>query len=84
MRVRVSLLQLINKGELEDFVQLVLVLFFWKIGFGVEISSFGEMFGPAANTGHENSGVSGPVLIPMRFVWPYGGRRVFLSGSFTR
>ncbi|PSS10125.1 Sucrose nonfermenting 4-like protein [Actinidia chinensis var. chinensis] len=42
------------------------------------------MFGPAANTGHDNSGVSGPVLIPMRFVWPYGGRRVFLSGSFTR
>ncbi|XP_057513706.1 sucrose nonfermenting 4-like protein [Actinidia eriantha] len=42
------------------------------------------MFGTAANTGHDNSGVSGPVLIPMRFVWPYGGRRVFLSGSFTR
>ncbi|XP_062108595.1 sucrose nonfermenting 4-like protein [Humulus lupulus] len=29
-------------------------------------------------------GVPGPVLIPMRFVWPYGGRSVFLSGSFTR
>ncbi|KAF7137798.1 hypothetical protein RHSIM_Rhsim07G0186000 [Rhododendron simsii] len=36
------------------------------------------------DTGHDNSGVSGPVLIPMRFVWPYGGRRVFLSGTFTR
>ncbi|GFZ21056.1 ribosomal protein L32e [Actinidia rufa] len=49
----------------------------------LESRSFGEMFGPAANNGHDNSGVSRPVLIPMRFVWPYGGRRVFLSGSFT-
>ncbi|KAM6545204.1 hypothetical protein CsatB_025940 [Cannabis sativa] len=32
----------------------------------------------------EVGGVPGPVLIPMRFVWPYGGRSVFLSGSFTR
>ncbi|XWS58181.1 hypothetical protein CRYUN_Cryun08bG0012800 [Craigia yunnanensis] len=43
-----------------------------------------EMFASGPETGHENSGVSGPLLIPMRFVWPYGGRRVFLSGSFTR
>ncbi|CAI8590072.1 unnamed protein product [Vicia faba] len=28
--------------------------------------------------------VVGTVLIPMRFVWPYGGRSVFLSGSFKR
>ncbi|KAK7292295.1 hypothetical protein RIF29_08073 [Crotalaria pallida] len=28
--------------------------------------------------------VAGTVLIPMRFVWPYGGRSVYLSGSFTR
>ncbi|KAB2071445.1 hypothetical protein ES319_A08G222000v1 [Gossypium barbadense] len=42
------------------------------------------MFGSGPDTGHGNSGVSGPLLIPMRFVWPYGGRRVFLSGSFTR
>ncbi|WJX23662.1 AMP-activated serine/threonine-protein kinase regulatory subunit, variant 2 [Trifolium repens] len=28
--------------------------------------------------------VVGTVLIPTRFVWPYGGRSVFLSGSFTR
>ncbi|KAE9609588.1 hypothetical protein Lal_00006748 [Lupinus albus] len=27
---------------------------------------------------------AGTVLIPMRFVWPYGGRSVYLSGSFTR
>ncbi|KAK6130491.1 hypothetical protein DH2020_035749 [Rehmannia glutinosa] len=26
---------------------------------------------------------SGMVLIPTRFVWPYGGRVVFISGSFT-
>ncbi|XP_059632710.1 sucrose nonfermenting 4-like protein [Cornus florida] len=31
----------------------------------------------------ETSGVIGTVLIPTRFVWPYGGRSVFLSGSFT-
>ncbi|MBA0680840.1 hypothetical protein Goari_012517, partial [Gossypium aridum] len=42
------------------------------------------MFGSGPDTGHGNSGVAGPLLIPMRFVWPYGGRRVFLSGSFTR
>lgn len=32
------------------------------------------MFSP----GHDNTGV-----LPMRFVWPYGGRSVILSGSFT-
>ncbi|XP_075512360.1 sucrose nonfermenting 4-like protein [Primulina tabacum] len=26
---------------------------------------------------------SGMVLIPTRFVWPYGGRDVYISGSFT-
>ncbi|KAL8121594.1 sucrose nonfermenting 4-like protein [Apium graveolens] len=26
---------------------------------------------------------TGAVLIPTRFVWPYGGRTVYLSGSFT-
>lgn len=31
------------------------------------------------------SGVAatGTVLIPTRFVWPHGGRSVYLSGSFT-
>ncbi|KAK8701598.1 hypothetical protein V6N13_019984 [Hibiscus sabdariffa] len=43
-----------------------------------------EMLGSGPETGHENGGVSGPLLIPKRFFWPYGGRRVFLSGSFTR
>ncbi|CAB4285334.1 unnamed protein product [Prunus armeniaca] len=42
------------------------------------------MFGSGPGTAHESRGFSGPVLIPTRFVWPYGGRRVFLSGSFTR
>ncbi|RDY03671.1 Sucrose nonfermenting 4-like protein, partial [Mucuna pruriens] len=41
-----------------------------------------EMFG--AGRGHGSGGVVGPVLIPKRFVWPHGGRKVFLSGSFTR
>ncbi|KAK0600624.1 hypothetical protein LWI29_016878 [Acer saccharum] len=42
------------------------------------------MFGSGPETGHENSGAAGSPLIPVRFVWPYAGRRVFLSGSFTR
>ncbi|XP_019187448.1 PREDICTED: sucrose nonfermenting 4-like protein [Ipomoea nil] len=33
---------------------------------------------------NNNSGITGTVLIPTRFVWPNGGRRVLLSGSFTR
>ncbi|XP_054801738.1 sucrose nonfermenting 4-like protein isoform X2 [Prosopis cineraria] len=42
------------------------------------------MFASVADSGRESSGASGSNLIPKRFVWPYGGRRVFLSGSFTR
>ncbi|CAI8615456.1 unnamed protein product [Vicia faba] len=43
------------------------------------------MYASVTDRGYEGSGgVSGPILIPKRFVWPYGGRRVFLSGSFTR
>lgn len=42
------------------------------------------MFGAGPSTPHQSSGLPGTILIPMRFVWPYGGRRVFLSGSFTR
>jgi len=42
------------------------------------------MFAPVPDGACEGSGVSGSILIPQRFVWPYGGRRVFLSGSFTR
>ncbi|KAL5996032.1 AMP-activated serine/threonine-protein kinase regulatory subunit [Asimina triloba] len=32
----------------------------------------------------ESSVGAGGVLVPTQFVWPYGGRRVFLTGSFTR
>ncbi|WCJ43138.1 hypothetical protein M5689_023900 [Euphorbia peplus] len=46
----------------------------WRfLGFG---SSYLHVPGP--DTRHENTGV-----VPMRFMWPYGGRSVFLSGSFT-
>ncbi|XP_057961541.1 sucrose nonfermenting 4-like protein isoform X2 [Malania oleifera] len=41
------------------------------------------MFGSTPDPGHRNSGVSGTLLIPTRFVWPYGGRRVSLCGSFN-
>lgn len=47
------------------------------------------MFGSVAGRGHGSgsSGVAvaaGPFSVPKRFVWPHGGRRVFLFGSFTR
>ncbi|KAK2646173.1 hypothetical protein Ddye_021368 [Dipteronia dyeriana] len=44
----------------------------------------GQMFNPGMDSAREAGGVAGTVLIPMRFVWPYGGRSVFLSGSFNR
>lgn len=40
------------------------------------------MFGPGSSDSQLNN--SGTVFVPTRFVWPYGGRRVLLSGSFTR
>ncbi|CAL0301591.1 unnamed protein product [Lupinus luteus] len=42
------------------------------------------MFIQSMGSARDVGGASGIVLIPMRFVWPYGGRSVFLSGSFTR
>ncbi|XP_028751563.1 sucrose nonfermenting 4-like protein [Neltuma alba] len=42
------------------------------------------MFSPSMDSARDTGGVAGTVLIPMRFVWPYGGRSVYLSGSFTR
>ncbi|XP_004508285.1 sucrose nonfermenting 4-like protein [Cicer arietinum] len=43
------------------------------------------MFTPRMDSARDAGGVAaGTVLIPMRFVWPYGGRSVYLSGSFTR
>ncbi|KAJ1427280.1 Immunoglobulin-like fold [Sesbania bispinosa] len=42
------------------------------------------MFSPSMDSARDGGAVAGTVLIPMRFVWPYGGRSVYLSGSFTR
>ncbi|XP_014510271.1 sucrose nonfermenting 4-like protein [Vigna radiata var. radiata] len=42
------------------------------------------MFSPSVDSARDAGGVAAAVLIPMRFVWPYGGRSVYLSGSFTR
>ncbi|KAJ7973357.1 sucrose nonfermenting 4-like protein [Quillaja saponaria] len=42
------------------------------------------MFSSVTDRGQENNAISGPILIPKRFVWPYGGRSVLLTGSFTR
>ncbi|MCD7446611.1 AMP-activated serine/threonine-protein kinase regulatory subunit, partial [Datura stramonium] len=42
------------------------------------------MFGSGSDSGQNHTGVAATVLMPTRFVWPYGGRRVLLSGSFTR
>ncbi|KAJ6848271.1 sucrose nonfermenting 4-like protein [Iris pallida] len=39
------------------------------------------MFFPGTDPSQDSSAV---VLIPTRFVWPYGGRRVFVTGTFTR
>lgn len=41
------------------------------------------MIPSGAYSGHSSSSLGGTVLIPCYFVWPYGGKRVFLSGSFT-
>ncbi|XP_072960158.1 sucrose nonfermenting 4-like protein isoform X2 [Typha angustifolia] len=42
------------------------------------------MFSFGMDPSQDTSGAPGGALIPTRFVWPYGGRRVFLTGSFTR
>ncbi|XP_022959226.1 sucrose nonfermenting 4-like protein isoform X2 [Cucurbita maxima] len=42
------------------------------------------MFASSMDTVRDTARNAGTLLIPMRFVWPYGGRSVFLSGSFTR
>ncbi|XP_042472008.1 sucrose nonfermenting 4-like protein isoform X1 [Zingiber officinale] len=41
------------------------------------------MFPRDAENSHVGANVAGSVLAPTRFVWPYGGRRVFVTGSFT-
>lgn len=56
----------------------------------MELSEFwNRMFSPSMDSGRGvgvgvGGVVAGTVLVPMRFVWPYGGRSVYLSGSFTR
>ncbi|XP_048440388.1 sucrose nonfermenting 4-like protein isoform X2 [Pyrus x bretschneideri] len=42
------------------------------------------MFATNMDLARDVGGAPSTVLIPMRFVWPYGGRSVFLSGSFAR
>jgi hypothetical protein len=42
------------------------------------------MFSPGTESSHDLCRVGDEALIPTRFVWPYGGKRVFLTGSFTR
>ncbi|KAF2618467.1 hypothetical protein F2Q68_00042621 [Brassica cretica] len=42
------------------------------------------MFGSTLANNRGNSAASAQLVTPTRFVWPYGGTRVFLSGSFTR
>jgi hypothetical protein len=42
------------------------------------------MFPAGGEQGSSGGGVIPSVLVPTRFVWPHGGRRVFLVGSFTR
>ncbi|OVA04332.1 CBS domain [Macleaya cordata] len=42
------------------------------------------MYSLGTDSVRESNGVTGANLIPARFVWPYGGRIVFVTGSFTR
>jgi hypothetical protein len=48
------------------------------------------MFSHGADPAHDAGGGGGVgvstagATVPARFVWPYGGKRVFVSGSFTR
>lgn len=44
------------------------------------------MFPSGMDYARESGGAAaaaGTLLVPTRFVWPYGGRTVYLSGSFT-
>ncbi|KAK7277937.1 hypothetical protein RJT34_22957 [Clitoria ternatea] len=53
-----------------------------ELNFAVEM--FGSIVGHARGHGSSGVAVAMPFSIPKRFVWPHGGRRVFLTGSFTR
>ncbi|XAR54527.1 hypothetical protein NMG60_11029690 [Bertholletia excelsa] len=41
------------------------------------------MFSSGMDYGRESGGAAATGLIPTRFVWPHGGRSVYLCGSFT-
>jgi hypothetical protein len=49
-------------------------------GKGGRGRSWMQMFGE----GSSGAGVGTTGLVPTRFVWPHGGRRVYLCGDFTR
>jgi hypothetical protein len=52
------------------------------------------MFSHGADSAHDAAAAGGvgvgvsaggvPALVPARFVWPHGGKTVYLTGSFTR
>jgi hypothetical protein len=55
-------------------------------GWGVTRNSISvAMFSHGADPAHDvDASAGGAPTVPACFVWPYGGKRVFLSGSFTR
>jgi len=67
---------LMDCSDCECWLSLQVVLLESAMNLGV------EMVG--ASRRHGSGGPVGPVLIPKCFVWPHGGRTVFLTGSFTR
>lgn len=79
----------IRRGN--GFSNRALVILPVACDFGIYFffAKFEPMFSPGTDF-VENSRASGTsssgtvLLVPTRFVWPYGGRRVFLSGSFAR
>lgn len=43
-----------------------------------------QMFSSGTSSPLDVSGMAGEVLVPKTFVWPYGGHRVMVTGTFTR
>ncbi|PKA62256.1 Sucrose nonfermenting 4-like protein [Apostasia shenzhenica] len=42
------------------------------------------MFSTGTSSSQEAGGATGELLLPKTFVWPYGGSRVMVTGTFTR
>ncbi|GKU85487.1 hypothetical protein SLEP1_g159 [Rubroshorea leprosula] len=42
------------------------------------------MYASGMDSARETGGMPSAVLIPVQFVWPHGGKQVFLTGSFSR